>query len=411
VSSFVLSKLDIDVLMQLAVYGPVGAELWEPMTNDPDRLGCAIWQQNLEAAEEPDEVPPVAGYRFAPLPIGITAEEGLKQCACYGYQTFDEGAAEPAGPFLERLERRLVRYVAGWKDAPWSWGPADVADRIERGGAPVVSEPDPDDPLIDDVDAALRRAGFAVKVAQVSIRDRITLRLVARWEMRIPQQPIPLLDVEVFADETAARASLRRRRQYAESGPGITVYALARTGRVVVRNMRMPDAPRVDVSTAFTVLGEPDEQWSRSDPPRARTSGTVLAAGVPTVPGLRPPLRHEWVAVGRDERSRRRIADLTTDDAVRAAILDVDLDRSSVLAVIGTSLLFDTIDDVTVRDRLYGTDAHDVLTELTITTARLPQPTATIIVTDAALPAGTDQYRLVERMTGHQRALHPDHGG
>jgi hypothetical protein len=137
VSSFVLSKLDIDVLMQLAVHGPVGVRSWEPLTDDPDRLGRDIWQQNYEAAASSDEErPPIAEYRFTPLPIGVTVGEGLKQCSCYGYQTFRAGAAPPAGPFLERLERRLVCEVTGYDTAPWGWGPGDVAARIGRGGAP-----------------------------------------------------------------------------------------------------------------------------------------------------------------------------------------------------------------------------------------------------------------------------------
>jgi hypothetical protein len=38
------------------------------------------------------------------------------------------------------------------------------------------------------------------------------------------------------------------------------------------------------------------------------------------------------------------------------------------------------------------------------------KPTATIIVTDAALAATSDQFHLIEHTTGHGGGLHPDHG-
>src|SRR6185369_12037774 len=128
------------------------------------------------------DAPPIAEYRFTPLPIGVTAEEGLKQCSCYGYQTFDEGPGEPAGPLLEKLKRRLVRHVAGYDAAPWGWSSADVASRIGRGGAPVVPEPGPEDPLIGDVESGFRQAGFALDRPDVSAYDRITGRVAARLE-------------------------------------------------------------------------------------------------------------------------------------------------------------------------------------------------------------------------------------
>lgn len=408
-SSFVLSKLDIDVLMQLAVYGPIGAEFWEPMTDNPDEFGRAIWQQNANAAEPPDNAPAIEGYRFAPLPIGITAEEGLKHCACYGYQTFDEGPADPAGTFLDQLEQRLIEHVAGWKDAPWSWDAADVAARIDRGEAPVVPEPQPVDPLISHVENAFRQANIAIGAVDVSIQNRITARLTTRWEIRLPGTPFPVLDVAVFADERAAGAAFRRRRQSAESSSGMKHEEVARIGRVIVHSLPVPNSPPIDVSAALTLLGRPDETWSRSDPPLVSASGTVLATGVPTSAEAQPLRRHEWVAIGHDELSRQRIADLIEDDIVRTAVLAVDLADNSVVAVISTDLQFNTVENVSVRELLYGHFPDDTYTELRITATELPPPAATIIVTDAPLPSAAEQSHLIERATGQRIGLHPDY--
>lgn len=162
-SSLILDKMDVDVLVQLALHGPVEAPTWSALTDDPDQLGTALWRQNYEAAGDPDEDPPPPEYHFQPMPFGITAVEGLKMCAFYGYQTGDDPEAwaqGPARPFLERLRSRLIHVLPGWDEAPWGWSPADITALAGRGGAPsrVAEETGgepiaeaPEDPLVRNV--------------------------------------------------------------------------------------------------------------------------------------------------------------------------------------------------------------------------------------------------------------------
>jgi hypothetical protein len=138
-SEYVVSKIDIDVLVQLAVYGPLGAQNWLALTTDPDATGTALWRQNYEAAADPDLDPPLPEYHFEPLPFAITAVEGIIACAHYGYQTADDPDAWEQGParqLIEHLRSALTSYLPGSDEAPWGWGPEDVAARMSRDGAP-----------------------------------------------------------------------------------------------------------------------------------------------------------------------------------------------------------------------------------------------------------------------------------
>src|SRR4051794_13378892 len=98
-----MSKIDIDVLVQLLVQGPQGAQHWAALKQDPDALGTQLWQQNYGAAPSRDEAPPLPTYHFEPLPFAVTAEEGLKHCACYTYQTMIDGEL-PAGAVRDLIE-------------------------------------------------------------------------------------------------------------------------------------------------------------------------------------------------------------------------------------------------------------------------------------------------------------------
>lgn len=56
-SRFQMSKLDIDVLVQLALVGPGDATNWNPLTDDPDRLGTLLWSHNTRW----QQIPPMTG--------------------------------------------------------------------------------------------------------------------------------------------------------------------------------------------------------------------------------------------------------------------------------------------------------------------------------------------------------------
>ncbi len=88
----VLGKVDIDVIVQLAVLGALEAETWEPLVDDAHAhaFGTELWTLNWAAAaygEEDGVMPP---HTFDPLPVGVTAGEGLKQIAFFVYQSADK---------------------------------------------------------------------------------------------------------------------------------------------------------------------------------------------------------------------------------------------------------------------------------------------------------------------------------
>jgi hypothetical protein len=146
-SRWVIAKLDIDVIVQLAWLGPAEATDWRPLTDDPDALGTALWRLNYEVPAYEDEDPPRPEYHFAPLPITITAIEGLKQCAYYEYQTATDDEVweeSEVAELLHGLRGQLLDADREYADAPWGWEGKDVADRAGRPApqmpTPVVQE-------------------------------------------------------------------------------------------------------------------------------------------------------------------------------------------------------------------------------------------------------------------------------
>jgi hypothetical protein len=81
-----VSRVDIDLLVHLAVAGPAGATDWRAQVSDGEAFGAKVWQHNYLASwdrrkEDPGEerVPP--DYTFTPPPVALTVVEGIKHCA------------------------------------------------------------------------------------------------------------------------------------------------------------------------------------------------------------------------------------------------------------------------------------------------------------------------------------------
>ena len=131
-----LTRLDVDVLVQLVVLGPLEASEWEALVEDADDFGTQLWTVNYEIAAWDDDLPQPA-YTFTPLPITITAVEGLKQCAYFIYQSAgEEGLWERdgLGDVLVRLKARLISLLAGFDTAPAGWDANELAARAHRTG-------------------------------------------------------------------------------------------------------------------------------------------------------------------------------------------------------------------------------------------------------------------------------------
>jgi hypothetical protein len=397
-SACVLSKLDIDVLVQVAVYGPAGATSWTPPTDHtPDVLGTELWQQNYAAAAYPDEEPPLPEYRFEPLPFGITTIEALKACSCYGYQTADDSDAWRDGParwIMESLRSKLIQTLAGWDEAPWGWEPSDVTERSGRGGAPEIPDTPvqatpPEDPIIAQVEAAFAAVGIALAEPYANpgpLSADIDPRLrVGRRELRLPgTQPWPILNVEMYRDEATASSVLRSLRAKTEREGALHDNRLTRTGRVVVsyfglHGYQLP----AHLTRAVTALGPPDEMWTSADPPVAVVRAEVAARRVPvTVTN-----KTQRVLIGHDEASLRTLAAVVDDDAVRQRILALDPANHAALILLGIASV-DTVPEVALHDRVEGN-------ELFITTIGATPMIATMLITDR-LPEIPAMARLLD---------------
>lgn len=154
-----MNKLDIDVLVQVALAGTSDIEGWVPLVADPDAFGDDLWQRNWWvtagswfeddidfAVANGDIVARPEPYRFTPLPIVVTRAEAARALACYHYQTyteedyFDLESPDPAWPRLDKtpegrvlldLKARLGAPGEG-NDSPWGWTPEDVRARSDR---------------------------------------------------------------------------------------------------------------------------------------------------------------------------------------------------------------------------------------------------------------------------------------
>ena len=52
-----LTKLDVDVLVQLVVLGPLEASEWEALVGAPDDFGTQLWTVNYKVVTRDDDLP------------------------------------------------------------------------------------------------------------------------------------------------------------------------------------------------------------------------------------------------------------------------------------------------------------------------------------------------------------------
>jgi hypothetical protein len=103
---------------------------------DADEFGNQLWTVNYEIAAWDDDSPQPP-YTFTPLPITITAVEGLKQCAYFIYQSADEEGLwerDGLGDVLARLKARLISLLAGFDTAPAGWDANELAAHAHQTG-------------------------------------------------------------------------------------------------------------------------------------------------------------------------------------------------------------------------------------------------------------------------------------
>jgi hypothetical protein len=384
VSANVVSRLDIDVLVHVATYGPVGAQDWRPVEEDPDECGRSLWLQNWErAGYEGDQRPPIEDYTFAPLPFAITLAEAVAQLDYFRYQTaeeFGEGWYESfAGRFESAIRTRLLQLVDGVSAAPWGWTPRDVRERLPRGSAPgAVTAPDPTpDPLLARVEAAFEERGIALHRLEKSLARRpagVVLApetLLEAWEVRVaatPEHPatgfLPALEVWLFADEDAARSTYRAylsRHQGERNGRS---FGASRTGRVVAYWSHFDSGPEAELMRGgLTALGEPDEQWVGRPPREELGPVAVTAVRALTVEGPGSGLR--YMVVARTRKELERLAGFIVDDDVREQALQLDLRSQSALLLVGVAAV-DPGGLVTLQELVEKTDDGAFTSDVTV---------------------------------------------
>jgi hypothetical protein len=382
VATWLLSKLDIDVLVTLSVSGPAEADHPRPRwrqsfryretswPESPHALGETLWRANADAVldsgwDEAPDAPPT--YVFEPFPYPITAVEGLKAIACYRHQTADDprrwdGSVPEA--FCISLERGLIAYLPGFDVAPWGWtsghveakawqarraAPDEDAGETVPVGADVTHaiellvsqgiELEPHTGVDDDVPA-----GGAGRIDPAF--QALPSRKVGHWSSTNTYN-YHQVQVRAYADAGAAHVGYLVRRAVYERVPderwAESTRIVARHGRLVVDLARHPVAPTVDLTRythvtlqqqrdALALLGEPDESWSSDALPIiADVEGaTVAAQGI-----VLPHSSGRAVRVVTDHEGLQRLAELITDEHVRQQVLDIDPDTHTAVLVHG----------------------------------------------------------------------------
>ncbi len=384
VVTWLLSKLDIDVLVTLSVSGPAEADhprpRWRPSVRyrdtswpeSPHALGEILWRANadavLDSGWEDEEDAPLT-YVFEPFPHPITAVEGLKAIACYRHQTADDprqwdGSVPEA--FCATLERDLIAYLPGFDVAPWGWTSSHVEAKAWQARR---AAPDEDAGETVPVGADVTHAIELLVSQGIELQPHIGVdydlppgatahidpdflalpsRKVGHWSSTNTHN-YHQVQVRAYADDVDAHLGYLVRRAVYERVPDERwaeyTIVVARYGRLVVDLARHPVAPTIDLTRhthvtleqqrdALASLGEPAESWSTDAIPIIADidGATVAAQGI-----VLPDSRSRAVRVVTDHEGLQRLAEQITDEHVRQQILDIDPDTHTAVLVHGVA--------------------------------------------------------------------------
>ncbi len=350
-SAYIVGKVDIDLLVQLALLGPAGARGWTPIVSDPDAFGRDLWALNEEVAGFEDDEP-LPMYAYEPLPIGVTVVEGLVAVAHYGYQTLEEHVLDrPVARQVEvlrtRLEQALLQDPPGWAEAPWGWSAADLSQRAGRAA------PGQDVPLEDPVAAAalrrLRDGGLDLELSPgMEVPGAARLHdpraVLGTWFARPHRGVSGMLGLTtwVCTSADAARAVWlhARERSEREAWQGGEREVL-RTGLLVHEATCHRDlqiGPLFDAMVARLVTDGVDEHWRSVSPPGGAVAVGRVIPGVPV--SLRPgsSVRGEVAQSARTRQGRASLVQDIIDPAATALVQDL-AGSETVLLVHGLARL------------------------------------------------------------------------
>ena len=329
-SRMVVSKLDVDVLVQLALLGPVEATDWPPLIEDPDGFGQTLWSASYDAAAHPEDDGTVPSYTFEPLPVIVSAIEGVKQCGFYRYQVGDEDAevwSDPAGAVLHQLEQELIARLPGWEDAPWGWTGGDLSARADRR-EPLADAAARKDERVTSWQETWAAAGFELTVYPLTeamsnrFSDPRDLLAQGFWAPRgFIGSPV---EVDLCATEEYRPGSLPR--------PAPRSAAAARGGHPPVP-VRHHGCLHDGLAPA---TGGPGSHDRRPDGPFRRAGPALVEPGAATARARRRDPGHgcaSGVAIGWESYERAICARTPTELETLVAMLRDDDVREKVAAV------------------------------------------------------------------------------
>lgn len=386
-----LSRMDVDVLVQLAYLGPGDAESWQPLIDDPDRAGTLLWARNYESAADPKLDGTVPEYRFQPLPITITAVEGVKQCEFYRYQTENDGdwTRDGVGALLRALRARLIAAIPEHRAAPWGWGRKELEERLGRERPSLPGPPAEPDPRVvrwlEDWEAAglaLTRIEIPRELVQ-SVPD--PRDLLAHGYYRPPNQSgfAPVM-VTCCAGEAASGACFVAQVRKNQTARWQDVHVYRFGNAVAVTSFVLPHEERfmTMVNERVARLGPPDQHWWSLAPPLQQVKAEVLSSRVRLSRSKAGAHSDARAIFARTPKQRDVLIELLEDAEVRGLVAGVDTRKKTVALLRGVSEIA-SVKSVKIEEELMDNGLGESLQHaMYIHTEGASTATGTLVVMD-----------------------------
>ncbi len=318
-SRMTVTKLQVDVLVQAAFYGPLDATNWKPMVDDPDELGRQLFSSGRRASGDRNG----EDYTFEPLPIAVTAAEVMKACRYYSYQR----AKVPA--IVDRLARNMETHVPGYDDAPWAWGDDDIAARLGRP-SPGSQQPAPLPVEVEEVAARLEAAGLRVVHALPTVpedHDRWGGGRAFHGNVFASfgnSGPNPVTVLIAKSAEIAAKVFAHEVGRVEWTSTSYT-DVLRIDNLLVSADVRAYSKYSEDLAEVLKTLGTPDEAWSLNEPPLMEGTGQLVDSHI--------DMDLPYPTVARTPSELAALIDTVQDPDCRERLRSVDLKDHSVLAL------------------------------------------------------------------------------
>lgn len=352
--------MDIDVLVQLAYLGPGDVDSWQPLIDDPDRTGSLLWARNYESAADPQLDGSVPEYRFEPLPITVTAVEGVKQCEFYRYQTENDGdwTRDGVGKLLRELRARLISAMPAHRAAPWGWGPRELEERMGRD-RPVLPGPQQEtDPRITRWLQEWKAAGLPLIQADPTSELRKMVpdpRDLLGYGYYRPGRYSGFAPVVVAlcASEEVAEVFFTAQLRKRQTSRWLDAHVY-RLGNTVAVTTFMPaqDGDLIPVvAERIARLGPVERHWWSLAPPVRQMTAEVLYSRVRLTASKAGAHSDARAIFARTPKQREVLLQLLEDPEVRDLVAGVDTRKKTILLLRGVSEV-GSVESVKIEEEL-----------------------------------------------------------